>query len=147
MIEPNITDQEKKCLRFLARLASEGKHSVRIPLEDFKKEGIEVDQQSLNALLRMMKRYGAIEEIQSTNPLESRGFSVSADAVQLVRELDDIEKKANDPGDIVEQIKDAARSNRVAAWALIIFVVLTALVTFANQGIQLLQNLGVIAKP
>jgi type VI protein secretion system component VasF len=66
-------------------------------------------------------------------------------AERLARALD--KQETAEPEDIVERVKEAARGHRYLAWAIIGFFVLTAVVTFANQAIQLLQNLGILTKP
>ena len=147
MLDPNISDQEKKCLRILAKLFSESKPLVRSPLADLQREGLEADSRSLDVLLRMMERYGAIVDVSRTNAQEFRMFTIPGTVVQLVRELDELEKQEQEPGDIVEKVNDAARKNRVIGWVLIVSFVSAAILTIANQGIQLAQNLGWMAKP
>ena len=145
MIDPNISEQERKCLRVLAKLFGENRNFLRSPLTELQKEGLEVDQPSLDVLLRMMETYGAIEKVSRTNAQEFRSFYITATAVQLVRDLDELEKQK--PVDIVGQINEDVRRNRILAWVLITFFVLMAIATFINQTISIFQNLGWMAKP
>ncbi len=144
MVDQNVSEMEKKLLRILAKMFDAGNNCLRTPLADLQKEGLEVDQQSLDVLLRTMQHYGAIENISATNAQEFRLFYISAKASQLARELDEAERQ---PGDIVAQIKVAARSNKYIAWAIIVFLSLTTIVVLLNQTMDLLQKFGVIAKP
>lgn len=44
-------------------------------------------------------------------------------------------------GDVMEQATGKVRRHSVAAWVFIGFIVLTAVLTFVNQVIQLVKNL------
>jgi hypothetical protein len=143
VIDPNFSDQEKKLLRILAKRFTENKN-LRSPLRELQEEGLEVDQQSLDQLLAMMVDSGAIVNGTPTSAEEFRMVTITIKAVQMVREMDEAEKEQ---GDFVDKIKESARKNRFTSLIIIGSIVLAAVLTIANQAIQLLQNLGWMVKP
>jgi hypothetical protein len=52
---------------------------------------------------------------------------VLPETIQIVRELDSIERAAKQPRDIVETLKESARSNRIFAVAIIASIVISAI--------------------
>ena len=72
------------------------------------------------------------------------GFAISPAAVRTAREIDRLEKQAKEPRDIVSQVNEAARKHRLLAYCLIGFFVLTMVLHFVNQAIQLLKTLGAV---
>jgi hypothetical protein len=141
LIDANISDREKLCVRILAKLFDQGNTLLIEPIERLGEEGLKVEQTEYETLMQMMEAYGVI-----CNPINTSNrfsvFTVSPNSVRIARELDSLERKSQEPEDIVGQVNNQVRKHPVAAWGIIGFIVLTALLTFINQVIQLLKNLG-----
>jgi hypothetical protein len=68
-------------------------------------------------------------------------FQISPRAVQAARAIQwQEQQKDRESRDIVAELKNAAKSNPIAAWVIIGFIVLTALITFVNQLWQLIDR-------
>lgn len=99
MIDPNISDDEKKCLRILAKRFLTGSILVDPSPDWFRSEGLNLDRQGYVVMLKVMEGYGAIERVKSPMA-RTKGFKgateliISAAVVPLVKELDESEKKA-----------------------------------------------------
>jgi len=143
---PRLNDQEKQCIRILAKMFAAGEGFSERPRQTLIDEGLEIDYPSFIVLMRMMEEYGVIEKPIHIAAQEGRYwlFEITAVAVQLARELDETEKQAQEPRDIVGHIQETARKHPVWAYLIIGFFVLTAVVTFANQATQFLERIGMI---
>ena len=172
MIDPNISDDEKKCLRILAKLFQEGRavlwsgsllsmlnlHDVG---ERLRSEGLELSNPAAYAvMIRVMAGYGAIEEAKSepvilfgAEPGSARRDTtttiISAAVVQMARELDELEKRPEEPEDIVEQLRTSAKANPYIARAVFWFGIITAIAVFIaavltiiDKAIDLQKKLG-----
>lgn len=146
MLDPHLTDQEKQCLRILSKLFSEGKDSVSNPRQALAEEGLRLEYQEFRVVMERMDGIGALRTKQSALAPEGQFIliTISPKAVQLRRELERLDAQPSEPRDIVAEIKDTAKGNRLLAWFIIGFIVLTALVTFLNQLWQLLERTGIL---
>ena len=152
MFDPRtVSESEKICIRILAdhfvkgTLAIHGEKALNSLMAD----SLEIDETTFGVMMRIMEVYGVVS-IRATiadakNTISVR--SILPGSIQRVREIDEHEKKADEGKDIVGQVNEKIRSNRVLASILIVFFVLMAVATFINQTISIFQNLGWMAKP
>lgn len=149
MLDPHISEEEKKCVRIFAKLFKNGDNHARNPREALRVEGLDLAYKDYEVLMRMMEKYGVIEA--PTHVLADEGyyvmFRISADAIRIEREIDSLEKQVKEPEDIVGKVNESVRSNPWLAFVLIAFFVLMAAATFINQTISIFQNVGWMAKP
>jgi hypothetical protein len=142
--ELRINEQEKKCIQSLAGMFTEGDSYLMEPRGALKEKGIDVDEAAFLAMMGMMAQYGVIDNVEHADELPFSSCTITAKSVQVSRQIEHQEKQAKEPEDIVEQLKQTAKSNRYVAWIIIGFIVITAAVTFTNQSIQLLEKIGVL---
>lgn len=115
-------------------------------MSDLKQAGLDLPYDQYVAMIKMMEEYGAISSVKHLLGPEGRYARcvISPHAVELSRALEKAEVDAAKPKDLVETMKDSARSNRFWAMVILGFLILTAVVTFANQTIQLLKGIGIL---
>jgi hypothetical protein len=145
-----LNAKETQCVRVLAKWFDSNRSDSSIQeIADFQSEGLDVDHESLVTLLKVMEQCGAIEKVlhASSHGGEFLRFDISPHTVQIVRELDEQQRKAEEPGDIVSQMTEKARRHPVLARLIIGFLLVTTAVTFINQGVQLVTSIVGVFKP
>jgi hypothetical protein len=138
----HIDSREQKCIQVLAELFGEGKTLLASDaLQLLREKGCDLDEKTFPTVLSLLESYGAIGNVTHyAGGLVT--FHISPEAVQLSREIDAACKKAQEPGDIVDQFKQTVRSNRIVAWLLIAFFVFVGLVTAVNQLLDVFKKLN-----
>jgi hypothetical protein len=142
VIDPNISETEKLCIRILAKLFEEGETFLQAPLGMLQERGLKVESSEYDSLMRMMETYGAIRDPINTFEGGFWGFTITPNSVLIAREIDELERKAKEPEDIVGQVNQQVRKHPVAAWIVIGFVVLAAVLTVISQVLNILNTLG-----
>lgn len=136
-----LNEQEKKCVRILAKVFLDGKLDIYKPLALFQSEGLNVDEKTYEVLMRVMETIGAIGE----KPLHAYNepyyhIQVSAKAVSIARELDELDAMAKEPEDIVEKLTQTAKSNRTIGWIVFGFIIITAITVFAAAVLTIIDK-------
>jgi hypothetical protein len=143
VIDANISDREKLCVRILAKLFDQENALLIEPRERLRDEGLKTEQTEYERLMQMMEAYGVI-----CNPIHAlsryTAFTISPNSVRYARELDSLERKSQEPEDIVGQVNQQVRKHPVAAWVVIGFVVLAAVLTVVSQVLNILNTLGML---
>jgi hypothetical protein len=134
-----LSEPEIACLKRLAELYREGKTFLTV-----NDPSLVLPAETREAILGTMENLGIIDRATHAIGLRFVQFNISANSVQVARQIQEQESAKKEPEDIVEQLKGTAKSKPVLAWLIIAFVVLAAAVTFANQLLDLLTKLGVI---
>lgn len=138
MLPDNITLQEKEFLRLLAKIQQETvQNPSPLRARQILMTTLGLDENAFVSLMGMMVHYGAVE-CESSNQWERfSSFRISPHAVVLARELDERDKQALEPEDIVTKVTETARKNRLTAGILIAFAILLG----AGQLVQIIKNL------
>ena len=151
-MECRLNQTEIACVEKLAELLEKGECYVRADFIDDDDDEPAPQPNPLNvppekraATLELMESMGVIAEVEHASGLRFFSFRITSKALQVVRAIKEEREKEKEPEDVVEQLKSTAKSKPILAWIIIGFVVLTAVVTFANQTIQLLEKIGVVA--
>lgn len=139
-----LSDREKEFVHMLAKMRQSGKRSLVQPKKDLAENGFEVDGEELIHLLATMESIGVLERRFVGTDFVFPIIEIHPQAITISRSIDATDKEEDD---IVEQVKKSARKNRITAPLLILFFVATLAVTFANQLVSFLQNMGWMAKP
>jgi hypothetical protein len=108
---------------------------------------LELPAEKRGAILGVMGHAGLITNIRHAAGLPYMSFQISPEAVQAVRKIREQENRKEEPRDIVEQLQKTAKSNPIAAWVIIGFIVLVAIVAGANQLFELLDKFGIVQHP
>lgn len=145
MVDPHISDREKRCVRIFANWFNEAAGERRRgPRELLKAEGLDLDWAEYEALMNVMQKLGLLKSVGHHIGDEGRfaSFQIDASVVHVAREIDAIERQSQEPRDIVGQINEQVRKHKVLAWFIIVLVVVTALLTLISQVLQILTLLG-----
>ncbi len=143
-MEYRLDKTEIECVKQVEDMVEKGECYVEADLNDDERDNaLNVSPEKRAAILETMESMGLLAEVRHSDRLRYFAFKITSKAVQVAREIEEKQKDKNEPEDIVEQLKRTAKGNRAIAWALIIFVVLTALVTFINQLLELLKKIGI----
>ena len=137
-------DGEIRCIKQLAKFFEQG-HRTWANEEDYEELGL--TKETYVSAIAVLEMHGAIENVEHNFESHYQSFTISPMVVQIARQIEEAEVEASKGKDIVEQIKQKTRSSPSMAWIIIIFFILVGLATLVNQTIQILQNLGWIAKP
>jgi hypothetical protein len=131
-----LNEKEQKVLRAIAKWYREGKNSID---RETAMAELEISDSEYNTIMLLMEENGVIEAMNG-HPSDgpdyiALDFTPLCRSEQLVRQMDiEIENKKNTPlPDFVDQLKKRIRQNPVAAWLIIIFIVLTSIITLVNQ--------------
>jgi hypothetical protein len=140
----NFTEQEIRCIRFLAAVYNSGQRFISNPYEVMHNKGLVGDHQTYVALMGMMEQQGVIQGTNASAIQKYGAFSLLPKSVELARAIELTEKDAKQPKDIVSQVIENSRKNPLVAWILIIVIVLGGTMTFVNQATDFLTRIGVI---
>src|SRR5258705_397944 len=111
MLSPDITATEKQCIRALASLYAKGEIEVHEPFAALFNEGFHPPNEGFWALMKMMQGCGVLDKLTSDHQTGAvHYFVISHRAILAERELNRLEAQAKQPRDIVEDIKESARS-------------------------------------
>ena len=131
-------DAEIACVKGLAELFEKGVFCIS---HDEEKE-LNLPPEKRDAILTTMEDMGIIKD--AVHVVEGRFmmYNICSQAVQTARAIREQEKEG--PMDIVEQVKLTIRQKPLTAWAIIIFLGLTALFVFLHNLFGVLKDLGII---
>ncbi len=141
-----LNEKEQKVLRTIAKWYREGKNSVD---RETAIAELEISDSEYNTIMLLMEENGAIEAMHG-HPSDgpdyiALDFTPLCHSEQLVRQLDkqieDENKIKAVPPDIIEQLKERFRRNPWTAWVIVIFIVMTFLVTLINGIIDLFNKI------
>lgn len=135
---------EIECVKRLAKMYEQGQ-TVWWNEDDYELLGLTVD--NYFSVIGTMDLCGVITNHSHTSAGKYRMFEITPMAVQIARQIEQQELEENEGKDIVEKIKQKARSSPALAWIIIGFFLLMAIATFINQTIGIFQNLGWMKKP
>ena len=130
---------EIDCVKMLAKCFEEGK--PRWSGTDGW-EAIGLTEANYYQVLSLMESIGAIGNVQATSGSLFHYFTITPQAVQIARQIEDQEKKRLEGKDIVEHVKVTLRKHPITGWAAVVLIALVALVTALNQLVSLFKNLG-----
>lgn len=140
-MDAHLNEAEVECARRLAAIHEKGAgHFVSLDMD-----ALGLTRENYAAVLGTMEHLGLITDAVHTTGGQYFHFRVTGRAVQLVRDIDQREQKAEAP-DIVEQTKKAIRSHPVMGYVVVAVIGLSFLLVLVNQAISLLERLGVIPK-
>jgi hypothetical protein len=134
---------EIACVNELAAMFEKGESYVMANPADDEKSDLNASPEQRAAILETLESMGIIADATHSGDMRYLAFRITSQAVQVARAIKAKHEEASKPEDIVEQLKGAAKSNRIIAWLIIAFIVVTALVTFVNQLWELLRKFGV----
>ena len=145
-MEYRLNADEAACVKQLAERFERNQAVVTLS-ESTDRPGCYVDPLDLpaerrEAILSLMEEMGVIVEVEHASEIRFFSYSIGPRALQLVRMIAEHETRKEEPRDIVENVKTTVRGHPILAWLIIGFLVLTTLVTFLNQLLQLLKTLG-----
>jgi len=138
-----LNEKEQEVLRTIAKWYREGKNDIdrtsaitELRISDFE----------YNTIMPLMEHIGAIEAkhgLSHEPNYVALDFTPLCYSEQLVRQIDEqIEnEKRVVPPDIVEQLKERFHRNPWSAWIIVIFIVMTFLVTLINGILDLLEKI------
>lgn len=141
----NISDQEKACIRALAKILAAGEEFVGDPRKMLVDHGwAYADRSEYEAALRMAELHGAIKKTGHDENGPYGLFYITAKATALARAFDaeDAEQE-----DIVAIIHEKVRKSKWTALLMVAFTGTVLFITGMNQLLDLLQKLGFMAKP
>jgi hypothetical protein len=125
------------CVKILAKSYENGQRAFNYQ-SDW--ESIGLTEENFSPVLLMLEHYGIISDAIKDFDIEFRAFQITPLAVQIARDIEDQEKKKEEPKDIVEGVTQMARKNRTLATVIIFGLVLTAALTAVNQFLSILKN-------
>ena len=134
-----LDQQEKACVRLFARWFEQNKHFCN---RDDVLQALGLDQGGYEPLIKKMELLGVIERVLSTRAGYGVHFVVTAESVQVAREIDGQESEARTPPDIVDQLKKRARRNPWLARIIIVGLLLAFLLSLLNNMIAIIQKLS-----
>lgn len=138
---PHLSEQEKALLRVLASLWDENVPQLGDPLKTLADRGIRLEPSEYSRLISMMVEIGAVRSLASVRGMRHAMIVVEPQAAVLARQVEEADRIANEPEDIVEKIKSTAKRNTVFAWAMIVMAVATMVVTFVSQILNIAKTL------
>lgn len=148
MISLAMSDKEKKCLHSLAKSFLAGEEwPGAILSEGMAEAGLEHGTPDHNTIMSLMEEYGAIDHAIHAGGSFYNNFHITAKAVLLDRQLEELERKANEPKDIVTQTTERARKHPLLGIAVYIIIVVAAVIAFSNQLAQFIANIKPIFAP
>lgn len=131
---------ELDCILILAKLYAENKMQVVV---NGNWESIGLSEANCHPVLTMLAMYRMISEYSHRTP-KTASFTIEPTVVQAARVHEKNLKAKADGKDIVEIVKLTLRKHPLTAWAFIVFVSFTAILTAINQLIGFLKNIRVI---
>jgi hypothetical protein len=139
-----LNEKEQKVLRTIAKWYREGENSID---RNTAIAELEISDSEYNTIMPLMENIGVIEAMHG-HPSDGPDY-IALDFIplcyseQLVRQIDEqIEnEKRVAPPDIVEQLKERFHRNPWSAWIIVIFIVMTFLVTLINGILDLLEKI------
>jgi hypothetical protein len=144
LIDPNISEREKACIRILATLFQEGTGLLPDPSGVLQSKGMKLEPKEYVSLMRMMEGYEVISDPEHTSAGLFWRFRITSKSVRLAREVSKLDEIAQEPWDIVSQANEAIRKHPFTAWIVILVLSMTVLLAFVNQVIQFLKNVGMM---
>jgi hypothetical protein len=149
MREVRLNQTEASLVKKLAELFEQGQTQVAVSADDETDKSLGLTPENVEAVLGTLQHIGAISELWTGDGGRAFTFIITPVAVQAARAVREQETEAAKPKvrDIVAEMKETARGNRLLAWAIIAFIVLTAAITFVNQLLELLKKFGLFQGP
>lgn len=141
-MEVSLTENERECAMILAKIFQGGTETLISPLAEMTSAGMKQNPDEFEASMRMMEHYQVIVEPIRSASGKCEYAIITPRAVVFAREIEKETNKAGEPRDIVAQVTEKARKHPVAAWAVILLIVATTILTFINQVLQLLKHIG-----
>jgi hypothetical protein len=138
--EVRLRGDEITCVQKLAELFA--KNVTCLNAGDEEANSLGLSPEKWEPVLGTMEHIGVITGVVHTSEGGFAFFHIDASVLQVARAIEEEETKKEEPRDIVAEIKQTAKSNRVIAYVIIAFGVLTILITFVNQLLSLLKELG-----
>jgi hypothetical protein len=139
-VDAQYTEAEIACIKRLAELYEARETQNGIRRQDDPKYSLGVPMDQWRAVLGVMVRDELIATVMHTDAGQYAYFQISPKVVLVARQIR--EQEAKPPKrNIVEEVKETARGNRVLAWVIIAFIVLAALVAFVNQSLELAKKI------
>ncbi len=136
-----LNETEIECVRRLAKLFESGEPHWQ---DENDCEQLGLTSSTYPQTIATMEHIGVIDSVSNLGGKPYTRFRVTPLAVQMVREWAAEEERKKEVKDIVEMVKLTFRRHPFTAWAFIVFVVLGALITAANQLLSLLKSIGII---
>ncbi len=128
---------ERDCIVKLAERFEAGKAMW------FIREGwssIGLDDANYLPVLTLLQDRGLIEEDRDLDYQRFKAFQIQPGVVSLARQIRKEDEARQEGEDIVEATKQAIRKNWLGARVILLFIVITAIITFLNQAWDLIQK-------
>lgn len=135
----HLSAKELECLKVIARWFSEGKGLQCLGDETCEALGITAEE--FSPIILTMQHIGAVDNLR----FHEKGvscFRPTAYSLQLVRELEQQRAAGTPPPDIVEQIQQRARRKPLLAWAIIVGLVLTMVLSILSNVASLIERVA-----
>jgi len=135
-MEYRLNAVEIECVKKLAENFENGKEWIALPLPknsrgavnpDDITDPLELPTDKREAILGVMEHMGLITEVGHVAGCRFFMFRITPKAIQVAREIRELENTKEEPRDIVEHIKKIARRNFILAWVIIVFGALAIL--------------------
>jgi hypothetical protein len=146
-MEPRLDAAEVACVKRLAELYDAGRFDNGATDQNNPACNLGVPWDKWETVLRTMERVGVIDSAMHGAGAPFLTFRITPNAVQLARQIREEEQAKIPARNIVEEIKERAKSSPVLAWIILAFVGLAAFVAFVNQLLELLKKLGIVRLP
>ncbi|MFO0849565.1 MAG: hypothetical protein U0871_13560 [Gemmataceae bacterium] len=134
-----LSDAERACVRILAGRFEAGQMRWR------RSEGwgsIGLAEETYHPVLKMLEQYGFISDVSNTMEQRYVSFRIEPLCVQVVRTLDEDERKRQEGKDIVEHFQATLRRHPVWGRVILAGLMLTVLLSAVSSITTILKNLG-----